>query len=265
LHLRAEAGQFVRLERIGEKIDMSETIRMWIEVAFDIVYLIVVWGLVVAMFRRRSVVGPDDRRVAKLTMIAFTLLALGDTGHVGFRVVAYAIGDVSPQFSLLGMPLGLRGLGTLATAITVTLFYVLMLAIWRSRFNRQYGPFEHLLLASALVRLLLLALPVNQWDSPVPPQPWSTIRNLPLLVQGLGVAYLILRDARANKDRTFWWIGIMILISYACYAAVVLFVQQVPLIGMLMIPKTVAYMAICLLAYNELYRASAVEPVPVER
>jgi hypothetical protein len=150
------------------------------------------------------------------------------------------------------MPLGLRGLGTLATAITVTLFYVLMLAIWRSRFNRQYGPFEHLLLASALVRLLLLALPVNQWDSPVPPQPWSTIRNLPLLVQGLGVAYLILRDARANKDRTFWWIGMMILISYACYAAVVLFVQQVPLIGMLMIPKTVAYMAICLLAYNEL-------------
>jgi hypothetical protein len=168
---------------------MPEAIRMWIEVAFDTVYLIVVWGLVVAMFRRRSVVRPDDRRVPKLTMIAFTLLALGGTGHVGFRVVAYAIGDVSPQLSLLGMPFGLRGLGTLATAITVTLFYVLMLAIWRSHFNRQYGPFEHLLLASALVRLLLLALPVNQWDSPVPPQPWSMIRNLPLLVQGLGYAF----------------------------------------------------------------------------
>jgi hypothetical protein len=180
--------------------------------------------------------------VAGLAMTAFALLAFGDTGHVGFRVAAYAMGDPAPQFSFLGMSFGLRGLGTAATAITVTLFYVLMVAIWRYRFDKQYGPFEHLLFVSALVRLVLLSLPANQWNSPVPPQPWSTIRNLPLLIQGL-VAYLILRDARANKDRAFWWAGIMILASFACYMAVVLFVQQVPLIGMLMIPKTMTYIA----------------------
>jgi hypothetical protein len=196
-------------------------------------------------------------------MIAFALLALGDTGHVGFRVAAYAMGDPAPQISFLEMPFGLRGLGTAATAITVTLFYVLMVAIWRYRFDKQYGPFEHLLFASALVRLVLLSLPVNQWNSPVPPQPWSTIRNLPLLIQGL-VAYLILRDARANKDRAFWWVGIMILVSFACYMAVVLLVQQVPLIGMLMIPKTMTYIAACLLLYNELYKAPPVEPATVE-
>jgi hypothetical protein len=243
---------------------MSETLRMWIEVSFDIIYLIVVWGLVFSMIRRQSAVRPEDRRVAKLTTIAFALLALGDTGHVGFRVLAYAMGDTTAQFSVLGMQFGLLGLGTLASAITVTLFYVLMLAIWRARFDKEYGPFEHLLFAAALVRLVLLALPANEWFSPVPPQPWSTIRNLPLLLQGLGVAYLFLRDARANKDRTFWWIGIMILVSYACYLAVVLFVQQVPLIGMLMIPKTMAYVAACLLAYNELFRAPAVSPEPAD-
>jgi hypothetical protein len=73
-----------------------------------------------------------------------------------------------------------------------------------------------------------------------------------------------LRDSCANKDRTFWWIGIMILVSYACYLAVVLFVQQVPLIGMLMIPKTMAYVVVCLLAYNELFRAPAVSPGPAD-
>ena len=169
---------------------------------------------------------------------------------------------MAAQFSLLGMQFGLLGLGTLTSAITVTLFYVLMLAIWRARFDKEYGPFEYLLLAAALVRLVLLALPANEWFSLVPPQPWSTIRNLPLQLQGLGVAYLFLRDARASKDRTFWWIGIMILVSYACYLAVVLFVQQVPLIGMLMIPKTMAYVVACLLAYNELFRASAAGPGP---
>lgn len=242
---------------------MPETIRMWIEVSFDILYLIVVWAMVFTMYRRRAVVRPENRRVAGLVMTAFALLALGDTGHVGFRVAAYAMGDPAPQFSSLGMSFGLRGLGTAATAITVTLFYVLMVAIWRYRFDKQYGPFQHLLFAAALVRLVLLSLPVNQWNSPLPPQPWSTIRNLPLLIQGL-VAYLILRDARANKDRAFWWVGTMILASFACYMAVVLFVQQVPLIGMLMIPKTMTYIAVCLLFYRELYKAHPVEPATIE-
>jgi len=235
---------------------VSEKMLMWIEVSFDTIYLIVVWCLVFAMFRRRSVVRPENQRVASLVLNAFALLALGDTAHVGFRVLAYAMGDMAAQVSFLGTQFGLLGLGQLTTSITVTLFYVLMLAIWRSRFNKEYGPFEHFLFACAVVRLLLIALPANQWDSLVPLQPWATVRNLPLLIQGLGVAYLILRDAWANKDRTFWWIGIMILVSYACYMAVVLFVQQVPLIGMLMIPKTVAYVAVCLLAYNKLYQAA---------
>jgi hypothetical protein len=238
---------------------MPETLLVWIEVSFDTIYLIVVWCLVFAMFRRRSVVRPENQRVASLVLNAFALLALGDTAHVGFRVLAYAMGDMATRVSFLGMQFGLLGLGQLTTSITVTLFYVLMLAIWRSRFNKEYGPFEHFLFACAVVRLLLIALPANQWDSLVPLQPWATVRNLPLLIQGLGVAYLILRDAWANKDRTFWWIGIMILVSYACYMAVVLFVQQVPLIGMLMIPKTVAYVAVCLLAYNKLYQAATAE------
>lgn len=49
----------------------------------------------------------------------------------------------------------------------------------------------------------------------------------------------------------------MILVSYAIYTPVILFVQQAPLIGMLMIPKTVAYVAVGLIAYGALYRAPA--------
>jgi hypothetical protein len=73
------------------------------------------------------------------------------------------------------------------------------------------------------------------------------------LLQGLGLAFLILRDARATRNRAFRWIGLMILVSYACYAPVILFAQQVPLLGTLMIPKTIAYLAIGFLAYRDLY------------
>jgi hypothetical protein len=46
----------------------------------------------------------------------------------------------------------------------------------------------------------------------------------------------------------------MILVSYACYIPVILFVQQAPMVGMLMIPKTLAYVAVGFIAYGELFR-----------
>ncbi|MGD9093746.1 MAG: hypothetical protein PVF74_12930 [Anaerolineales bacterium] len=233
---------------------MSESVRIWMEISFNIVYLIVVWGLVIAMIRKRSAVIPENQRAADLVLAAFALLALGDTGHVGFRVFAYAQGGLDAQLTLASWSIGLVGLGALSTSITVTLFYVMMLELWRVRYDRKHGWFEYLLLAAAVFRLVIMLLPVNEWNRVVPLQPWSTIRNMPLTLVGLGVAYLIMRDARKTGDSTFIWIGTMILVSYACYIPVILFVQQIPMIGMLMIPKTMAYVAIGFLAYNELYR-----------
>jgi len=234
---------------------------MWIEIGFNLIYLTVIWWLVAAMIRRKSIVAPADRRAANLVIWAFGLLALGDTGHVGFRVLAYALGGLEARFSLFGAEFGLVGLGALSTAVTVTFFYLLVLELWRERFHRgqalplRYGSLGALLVLAAGVRLILMIPSVNQWNAVVPPQPWSTVRNIPLMIQGLGVAYLILRDARLAGDRPFGWIGISILVSYACYLPVIFFVQQVPMLGMLMIPKTLAYVAIGFISYSELYRA----------
>jgi hypothetical protein len=213
-----------------------------------------VWALVGAMGHRRETVATEDRQAARLVRWAFALLALGDTAHVGFRVLAYAQGNLQATSRLFGLNLGLVGLGALSTAITVTFFYVLILETWRVRFAKKYGWFQYLLMGAACVRLLLMIPAGNQWNNAVPPQPWSLYRNLPLMVQGLGVAYLILRDAHRAHRRPFTWIGLMILVSYACYTPVILFVQEMPLVGMLMIPKTMAYVAIGFIAYFELYR-----------
>ncbi len=205
------------------------------------------------MFWRQNELEPCERRQGNLAIAAFGLLALGDTGHVGFRVWAYALGRLDSSIQLLGFRLSLVGAGALMTAVTVTLFYVFMLELWRVRFDRKYGWFEAVLIGSAIIRLLLMTLPMNAWQSIVPPQPWATVRNFPLIIQGLGLSYLIFREARKVNDRTFYWIGISILISYACYLPVILFVQVLPVIGMLMIPKTMAYVAIGFLIYHDLY------------
>jgi hypothetical protein len=179
---------------------------------------------------------------------------LGDTGHVGFRVWAYALGGLESTAQLGGLTISLVGVGALATAVTVTFFYMLALELWREHFHQPAGAAYWFLMAAGVARLFIMALPGNNWSAVVPPQPMSLIRNLPLMIQGLGLAYLILRDAIPAHDRPFTWIGICILVSYACYTPVILFVQVMPVIGMLMIPKTLAYVAIAFIAYNTYYR-----------
>lgn len=233
---------------------MDETVRMWVEILFNLAYLVAIYWLVVIMFRQRPRLNASQQHMITPIIWAFFLLALGDTGHVGFRVLAYALGGLEQQVNLFGQEIGLVGAGALSTATTVTFFYMLMLVAWSRRFKKSLGWFGVLLILAGVARLVYMTLPVNQWNSIVPPQPYSLYRNIFLTVQGLGVAYLILRDSIKERDKPFTWIGICILISYAFYIPVILFVQQVPVIGMLMIPKTLAYVAIAIIANKSFFQ-----------
>ena len=91
---------------------MSEAMRLWVETSFNIVYLIAVWWIVLVMWQRRSLVAESDRRTAWLMMLAFFFLGLGDIGHVGFRLVAFALGGLETSVQLFGRQLrtGAHGL-----------------------------------------------------------------------------------------------------------------------------------------------------------
>ena len=225
---------------------MSEQMRLWTEVIFNISYLVVVWTLVVLMIVRRNRVSPENRAVATRFTWAFALLALGDTGHVGFRVIAYLMGGLEANPVLVGA-------GAFSTAFTVTIFYMLLVDIWHLRFKKPLGFFGWFLLAAGIARLVILLFPQNAWGQVVAPYDWSLLRNSLLVIQGVGVTVLILRDAIRAHDKPFIWIGAMIVVSFAFYAPVILWVQWVPLLGMLMIPKTCAYLVIAFIAYFDLF------------
>jgi hypothetical protein len=228
--------------------------RRWFESAFDVTYIVTVWALVAAMARRKEHVAPEDRRTADLLRRAFTMLAIGDTAHVGFRVFAFARGRDKSFVTWLGKRTSLIGIGEMVSSITMTFFYVFTLDAWRVRFGKTWNWFTRLLLASAAIRIAALAAPQNEWDKEEPPQPWSTYRNVPLLTLGLGQAYLIEKDARRTGDRTFRGIGRSMFASYAFYTPVILFARRSPLVGLLMIPKTIAYVAMALRTYRDFYR-----------
>lgn len=223
------------------------------ESAFNVAYLVVIWTLVVLMSQRMKQVAPEQRRVAELVRLAFLLLAFGDTGHVGFRVVAFISGGLETRISLFGAPMNLAGLGSLTTGVTVTLFYMVMVYVWLVRFERHDNLWSILLILAGVVRLFILALPQNDWNTPISPYPMGLYRNIPLMIQGWGLLILILRDAYRRSDATFQWIGWSMVASYLFYTPVILWVHRVPALGMLMIPKTVAYLVIAFIAYRALW------------
>jgi hypothetical protein len=226
---------------------MNDNNIILMEITFNIIYLFFIWTFVFLMIKNRKGIDEEYKSFSQYYLIGFFLLALGDTGHVGFRVIAHLAGGLE-QNSLL------VGLGALSTAITITFLYVLLLEAWRLTFNKERDKFYYFLFITAIIRLLVFIPPPNKWGSVVPPFGWSLARNIPLVILGLSIAFLLLKDGKANKEPVAIQLSICIFISYGFYIPVILFVQIYPLIGMLMIPKTIAYMIMAWLVYKYYFK-----------
>lgn len=222
---------------------MSEAALLTMEITFDILYLATIWILVVLMIVKRDSLSGDNKRTGRLFLAAFFLLALGDTGHVGFRVLAFAMGGLDANPLLVGG-------GALATAVTVTFFYMIVAEIWRVRTGRGRNILWWALILVGFLRLIIMVFPQNSWGQVVPPEDWSLLRNIPLMIQGIVIAVVMNITAVKNGDRFMKRISYMIYLSYIFYTPVILFIRKIPMLGMLMIPKTLAYVAIAFMVYS---------------
>lgn len=81
------------------------------------------------------------------------------------------------------------------------------------------------------------------------PLSWGIYRNIPFALLGLLIIVLFYRSAREHGDRAFRWMWLTIVLSFGFYIPVVLWADAVPMIGMLMIPKTCAYVWTVLIGY----------------
>lgn len=63
------------------------------------------------------------------------------------------------------------------------------------------------------------------------------------------VIVLFYRSAKEHRDKPFRWMWLTIVLSFGFYIPVVLWADIIPMIGMLMIPKTCAYVGTVLIGY----------------
>lgn len=135
------------------------------------------------------------------------------------------------------------GLGLQISSITMTLFYILLYYIWKQLFNIQVSIIYPLIIwVSAIIRIVLCLMPQNNWYHSEGNPKWGIYRNIPFIFTGITMYILFLFSGNAFNYHLNY-MSLAIAVSFVCYLPVVLYAKKHPAIGMLMMPKTLAYVA----------------------
>lgn len=211
------------------------------ETLFDVVYLVTVVTLGILMIRK----GKLNKQYLLFGIMAVTL-GLGDSFHLVPR--AYALCTTGLQDYTVAL-----GIGKWITSITMTVFYVILYYVWRLRYHVQgKNGYTILVYILAIVRIVLCMFPQNAWTSANAPLSWGIIRNIPFALLGLMIIVLFYQSVREKQDTAFRFMWLTIVLSFAFYVPVVLWADSIPLIGMLMIPKTCAYVWTVWIGYSDM-------------
>jgi hypothetical protein len=209
------------------------------ESVFSAAYLILVITLgCLIIFRNK------DNKQYRLFGIMTLILGCGDSFHLIPRVIALCTTGLENYTTALGT-------GKLITSVSMTVFYVILYHVWRIRYNiTGKNALSICVYVLAVTRIILCFLPQNRWLSVDSPVEWGIYRNIPFSILGVIIIVIYFIMARKNNDRVFRFLWLAVLLSFAFYIPVVLWADLNPIIGMLMLPKTCAYVWIVWMGFK---------------
>jgi len=214
------------------------------ETSFDILYLTFVTVIGILMIKR-------SRPHSQYRLFGWMAIVLGagDAFHLIPRAYALCTTGLENYTAALGV-------GKWITSITMTIFYVLLFEVWKKRYGMKKTPkLNALVYGLALVRIVLCMFPQNEWLNALPPIVLGIIRNVPFALLGAVIILLFAWKVKETRDRAFRWMALTIVLSFAFYIPVVLWAEKIPMIGMLMIPKTCAYMWTIWIGYEAMKKS----------
>lgn len=212
------------------------------EAIFDICYLLfdLVAAILFFAFSKGSTL-----------FILYGILTLTLCGGDAFHLVPRVIRAFKGSNDKIKKQLG-RGLQI--SSITMTAFYIILMYIWQNTFYEMSIPvaLEIIIWVSAVVRMAICFLPQNNWCSDEGNMTLSIIRNAVFAVTGIGV--IILYAISGNTyDYHMTRMVAAIIISFGCYLPVTLLSKKYPKVGLLMIPKTCAYIWVIVMGLQLLF------------
>ena len=221
------------------------------EGTFCIIYLIYMTVLICIMKSRhdalitdidKTLIIPEHVTVYKygFGVLMAGLLVGGDAFHLIPRI----IDDFTEKLPNKNI---LLGIGSMISSVTMTLFYNVLIRMGDAM---EYSPSEYnrsiemWILILTIIRIMILLLPWNNWFSGEANRTWALIRNIPFMLIGLlilmGFAN-ICRHAICYPTGFYKLIMITVFFSFVFYLPVALYGKEKPMLGILMIPKTICY------------------------
>lgn len=174
-------------------------------------------------------------------LLGIAILVLG--GGDAFHLIPRMIGLNTTGLENYKVELGL---GKLVTSITMTFFYVLMYVFLIVRYKKNPPLWLHIVYGFLfLVRIILVSLPYNNWFDESPYE-WNIIRNIPFVL--MGVILIVLAFKYQREDRYFKWTWLIVILSFVFYLITALGASFVPMLGLMMLPKTICYMVLFVFA-----------------
>lgn len=220
-----------------------------VETIFDVLYIFFVITAGTIMFTKDK----ENPLVKKFGLMAI-LLGAGDAFHLVPRM--YALWTTGLEAN--AAPLGI---GKFITSITMTVFYLILYYIWRERYSikgrKQLTTTMWVLTAARIAISLFLQ---NEWLNYNQPLRWGVLRNIPFAIMGILIIVLFAQEAKKTDDKVFRFMPLAVILSFGFYIPVVLFGSVIPLIGMLMIPKTLAYVWVVVMGW-QLHRQAQIKAI----
>lgn len=199
------------------------------ETVFDILYLgfALTAGFVMLLKGKTTL----DKKMGCMAV----LLGAGDAFHLLPRCYALFTTGLEAHAAALGF-------GKFVTSITMTVFYLILYVVWREYYKMEgRGSLTAAMLVLAVLRIGLCLLPQNEWFTYRQPLAYGILRNVPFAVMGILIIVIFAQETRRSGDTAFQKMPLAVALSFGFYLPVVLFSGVMPVIGMLMIPKTLAY------------------------
>lgn len=174
-------------------------------------------------------------------LLGIAILVLG--GGDAFHLIPRMIGLNTTGLDNFKVELGL---GKLVTSITMTFFYVIMYIFLIIRYQKKLPIWLHVIYGFLfMVRIVLVALPYNNWFAESPYE-WNIIRNIPFVM--MGIIFIVLSFKFQKEDKYFKWTWLIVIFSFIFYLITALGASFVPMLGLMMLPKTICYMVIFVLS-----------------
>lgn len=213
------------------------------ETVFDVLYL----GFAITAGFTMFIKGKDP--LVKKAGLMAALLGAGDSFHLIPR--SYALWTTGLEANAAAL-----GIGKLITSITMTIFYLILYYVWRDRYQiKGRKSLTTAMWTLSALRIALCLLPQNQWLTYRQPLFFGVLRNIPFAIMGVIIIVIFAQEAKKADDAVFRFMPLAVGLSFGFYLPVVLFSGILPIIGMLMIPKTMAYVWIVLMGWK-LYKMS---------